>query len=72
MISELLTTKINRADYKFYLDAIKYARAKGSKNTIAPLVAVSYARLISKTQSLIAKLTKKKDPIQGNPRIASS
>jgi hypothetical protein len=70
-LKELLATKINRADYKFYLDAIKYARAKGSKNTIAPLLAVSYARLNSKTQTLLAKLTKKKDPIQGNPRISN-
>jgi hypothetical protein len=68
-IKELLETQINKADYKFYLDAIKYGRAKGSKNTAAPLLAVSYARLRSKAQSQIAKLTKKKDPIQGNPRI---
>lgn len=68
---ELLATQINRADYRFYVDAIKYARAKGSKSTIAPLLAVSQARLRSKTQSLLAKLIKKKDPIQGNPRISN-
>ena len=71
-LKALLRTKINRADYKFYLDAFQYARSIGAKDTLAPLIAVSVARLNSKRISFFAKLSNRKDPIPGNPRIFTS
>jgi len=59
-IWELLTVKVDKSDYQFFLDAIGWAKDNGYRNTRIPLAAISTARLNSRLYFRIQKLKKPK------------